>query len=112
LTNPKFCIQAKICLPNFFREIRRFPGMVVALLTRDSVRQALKSGITAEQIVDFLKMNAHPEMHKRKVKCKSDYLLPPTITDQVNHNQGKTQRFGLNCNLFFRFICGSKNENE
>lgn len=31
----------------------RFPNLVVSILTRDSVRQALKSGITASQIVGY-----------------------------------------------------------
>lgn len=34
--------------------VSRFPNVVVSILTRDSVRQALKSGITASQIVGYV----------------------------------------------------------
>ena len=40
----------------------RFPNMVVGSLTRDSVREALTRGISAEQIVFYLTSHAHPEM--------------------------------------------------
>jgi transcription initiation factor TFIIH subunit 4 len=49
----------------------------VGVLTRDSVRQALRSGITAKQIVDFLRQHAHPEMMKELP------ALPLTVVDQV-----------------------------
>lgn len=34
--------------------------MVVGVLTRDSVRQAFRGGITAEQIISYLEQHAHP----------------------------------------------------
>ncbi|CAH8497662.1 unnamed protein product [Heterobilharzia americana] len=40
----------------------RFPNLVVADITRDSVREALIRGITANQILSFLTANAHPDM--------------------------------------------------
>ena len=42
----------------------RFGNLAVANLTRDSVRAALMRGITAEQIINFLKSHSHPEMMK------------------------------------------------
>jgi len=57
--------------------ISRLPNLAVGVLTRDSVRQALRSGITAKQIVDFLRQHAHPEMMKELP------ALPLTIVDQV-----------------------------
>ncbi|KAK7487264.1 hypothetical protein BaRGS_00021492 [Batillaria attramentaria] len=55
----------------------RFPNMLVANITRDSIRAALARGITAEQILNYLRSHAHPDMlHKTPV-------IPPTITDQV-----------------------------
>lgn len=49
----------------------------MGVITRDSIRQALKSGITAEQIVSFLRQHAHPERYK------TPPILPPTIADQI-----------------------------
>lgn len=49
------------------------------MLTRDSVRQALRGGITAEQIIGYLKLHAHPQLLKDDDKNP----LPPTVIDQV-----------------------------
>lgn len=40
----------------------RFPNLIVGVLTRDSVRQALRGGITAEQIISYLEQHAHPNV--------------------------------------------------
>ncbi|KAL8575673.1 General transcription factor IIH subunit 4 [Nucella lapillus] len=61
----------------FCEMLYRFPNMVVANLTRDSVRGALARGITAQQILNYLRSHAHPEMLHKTV------VVPPTITDQV-----------------------------
>lgn len=39
--------------------------MVMAVLSRDSVREAFKNGITADQIILFLTSHAHAEMRKQ-----------------------------------------------
>jgi len=60
----------------------------VGILTRDSVRQALKSGITAEQIVGFLRLHAHPRM-----LAVGPPVLPPTIVDQIKLWENERNRF-------------------
>jgi transcription initiation factor TFIIH subunit 4 len=40
----------------------RFPNMVVGMITRDSIREAMTRGITADQVISFLSTHAHPEM--------------------------------------------------
>jgi transcription initiation factor TFIIH subunit 4 len=51
----------QVALLGLFTELLyRFPNMVVGVLTRDSVRQALRGGITAEQIISYLEQHAHP----------------------------------------------------
>lgn len=40
----------------------RLPNLVVGSITRESIRTALINGITAQQILDFLEINAHPQM--------------------------------------------------
>lgn len=41
----------------FCEMLYRFPNLVVSILTRDSVRQALRSGITAAQIIGWVQIN-------------------------------------------------------
>ncbi|KAJ3317025.1 RNA polymerase II transcription factor B 52 kDa subunit [Boothiomyces sp. JEL0866] len=55
----------------------RFANMVVGILSRDSVREALNRGITADQIISYLSHHAHPEMKKSKP------VLPVTVVDQI-----------------------------
>ncbi|XP_065187328.1 general transcription factor IIH subunit 4-like isoform X2 [Sycon ciliatum] len=55
----------------------RLPSMAVGLLTRESVHDALGNGITAEQILQFMKMYSHRQMRK------NNPIVPPTISDQV-----------------------------
>lgn len=64
----------------------RFPSFCLGVLTRDSVRQALKSGITAEQIINFLTINAHHSL-------KETPLVPSTIMDQIRLWEIERDRF-------------------
>ncbi|RNA05110.1 general transcription factor IIH subunit 4 [Brachionus plicatilis] len=69
----------KISLLALFSDLMfRFPNMVVASITRESVREAFKMGITGQQIVNFLRSNAHPQISSRKP------VLPETVSDQVH----------------------------
>jgi transcription initiation factor TFIIH subunit 4 len=52
---------------------------VVGVITRDSIRQALKGGITADQIIGYLKQHAHSQMLQGEAKQP----LPPTVVDQI-----------------------------
>ncbi|XP_048514235.1 general transcription factor IIH subunit 4 isoform X2 [Athalia rosae] len=72
----------------FCEMLYRFPNLVVSILTRDSVRQALKSGITAEQIVGYLQQHAHPKMI-----AMGPPVLPPTIVDQIKLWENERNRF-------------------
>lgn len=63
---------------------------MVGVITRESVRQALKSGITADQIISFLRQHAHPEC------CKEMPVLPPTIADQIKLWELERDRFNFN----------------
>ncbi|KAJ2808903.1 RNA polymerase II transcription factor B 52 kDa subunit [Coemansia guatemalensis] len=61
----------------FVHLVSRFSNLVTGALTRDSVRQALSQGITADQIITFLTANAHPQMQSHVP------VLPVTVTDQI-----------------------------
>ncbi|XP_023665634.1 general transcription factor IIH subunit 4 [Paramormyrops kingsleyae] len=70
--------ELQIALVALFSEmLYRFPNVVVAHITRESVQQAIANGITAQQIIHFLRTRAHPVM------LKQTPVLPPTITDQI-----------------------------
>ncbi|XP_017781706.1 PREDICTED: general transcription factor IIH subunit 4 [Nicrophorus vespilloides] len=70
----------QVALLGLFTELLyRFPNVIVGILTRDSIRQALKGGITAEQIIGYLKQHVHPQMLRGEAKQP----LPPTVVDQI-----------------------------
>nr|XP_005515597.2 general transcription factor IIH subunit 4 [Columba livia] len=70
--------ELQVALIALFSELLyRFPNLVVAQVTRDSVQAAIANGITADQIIHFLRTRAHPVM------AKQSPVLPPTITDQI-----------------------------
>ncbi|XP_018017519.1 general transcription factor IIH subunit 4 [Hyalella azteca] len=55
----------------------RFPNMVVCSISRQSVRRAFLKGITAEQIINYLKLHAHKQM----TKCTP--IIPKTVSEQI-----------------------------
>ncbi|XP_071801950.1 general transcription factor IIH subunit 4-like [Asterias amurensis] len=61
----------------FTQMLYRFPNLAVGALTRDSVQAAVSNGITAEQILHYLRTHAHPEMLSRVP------IVPATISDQI-----------------------------
>lgn len=78
----------QIALLALFTEMQyRFPKFVLGVLTRESVRQAFKSGITAKQIVNFLAMHAHPEM------INQNPIIPGTVVDQISLWEQERDRF-------------------
>lgn len=57
---------------------RRLPNVIFYQITRDSVKQAFRLGITAHQILRFLKMHAHPRLRNGEQP-----LVPTNIQDQI-----------------------------
>jgi transcription initiation factor TFIIH subunit 4 len=55
--------KLQISLLALFTELLyRFPNVTVGVITRDSIRQALRGGITARQIISYLEQHAHPKV--------------------------------------------------
>lgn len=78
----------QIALLGLFTELQyRFPNLVLGNLTRDSVRQALRSGITANQIINFLNMHSHSE------SMKQGSPIPATVKDQIKLWEIERDRF-------------------
>ncbi|ORX56886.1 transcription factor TFIIH complex subunit Tfb2 [Hesseltinella vesiculosa] len=68
----------QIAVLNLFVQLQsRFPNMVTGLVTRDSVRNALIKGITADQMITYMQSHAHPQMRKKTP------ILPLTVVDQM-----------------------------
>ncbi|XP_022089070.1 general transcription factor IIH subunit 4-like isoform X2 [Acanthaster planci] len=61
----------------FTQMLYRFPNLSVGIITRESIQQAVSFGIKAEQILHYLRTNAHPEMRSRVP------IIPSTLSDQV-----------------------------
>ncbi|XP_022669673.1 general transcription factor IIH subunit 4-like [Varroa jacobsoni] len=68
----------------------RFPNLVVATLSRESVRQALKGGITSAQITHFLKTRSH-----RVVADREEGIIPMTVSDQLHLWEKERDRFKM-----------------
>jgi transcription initiation factor TFIIH subunit 4 len=55
--------KLQISLLALFTELLyRFPNVTVGVITRDSIRQALRGGITARQIISYLEQHAHQKV--------------------------------------------------
>ncbi|KAI9347862.1 RNA polymerase II transcription factor B subunit 2 [Pilaira anomala] len=68
----------QIAVLNLFVQLQsRFRNMVTGVITRDSIRNALIKGITAEQIIYYMQSHAHSQMRKKIP------LLPLTVVDQI-----------------------------
>jgi len=55
----------------------RLPDFSVGTISRRTIRQALLNGITADQIIQYLEQNIHPE------QAKNIPVLPETVIDQI-----------------------------
>lgn len=61
----------------FTRADYRLPNLYVGMLTRESVQNALRAGVDAEQIVAYLRAHAHKQVRKKKPS------VPGTVCDQI-----------------------------
>lgn len=69
----------QIAVLNLFCKLRtRFPNLVTGRLSRRSIQAAIKRGISADQIIEYLRVHAHPQMRKTNA-----LILPPTVVDQI-----------------------------
>lgn len=61
----------------FSRIEYQLPNLIVGAITKESLYNAFKNGITADQIVTFLQQNAHPRVAERIPS------VPENVTDQI-----------------------------
>jgi transcription initiation factor TFIIH subunit 4 len=93
--------KLQISLLALFTELLyRFPNVTVGVITRDSIRQALRGGITAKQIISYLEQHAHPKMVEAVTTAaatsfKHSSVLPPTVVDQIKLWENERNRFSF-----------------
>ncbi|KAG9441031.1 hypothetical protein H6P81_016885 [Aristolochia fimbriata] len=61
----------------FARVEYQLPNLIVGAITKESLYNAFENGITGEQIISFLQLNAHPRVAE---KIPS---VPENVTDQI-----------------------------
>mgnify|MGYP003312595120 CR=1 FL=1 len=62
----------------FTRPDYKLPNLYVGMVTRESVLAALSGGISAEQIVRYLRQHAHPQTRKTPGAA-----VPTNVCDQI-----------------------------
>ena len=73
----------------FLRLSSRFPNLLYGRITFESIRNALESGITADQIITYLHIHAHPQARQRYgLECS----IPPNLADQIRLWELERQR--------------------
>lgn len=92
--------KLQISLLALFTELLyRFPNVTVGVITRDSIRQALRGGITAKQIISYLEQHAHSKMVEAAAASASltrnSLVLPPTVVDQIKLWENERNRFSF-----------------
>ncbi|CAI5755802.1 unnamed protein product [Candida verbasci] len=81
----------EIAILNLFVHLRtRFANMVCGQITRESIRNALYNGITADQIIKFLDSHAHPQM-KLLAKERLDKKIEFDTSNNINTAGGAPQ---------------------
>jgi len=79
----------------------RFPDMVAGRISRQSIRQAINFGITAEQIISYLSAHAHDQM-RRSAALNNKPVLPPTVVDQIRLWQLENERMKTTGGFLFK----------
>lgn len=92
--------KLQISLLALFTELLyRFPNVTVGVITRDSIRQALRGGISARQIISYLEQHAHSKMIEAATatisSVKNSSVLPPTVVDQIKLWENERNRFSF-----------------
>lgn len=100
----------QISLISLFTTLKyRFPNLVTGKVTRQSVRRAIDMGITADQIISYLRTHAHPQLRKHNATHSTSNtsgmppsVLPPTVTDQIRLWQLERDRLKATSGFLFK----------
>ncbi|KAI5954425.1 TFB2 [Candida jiufengensis] len=81
----------EIAILNLFVQMKaRFANMICGQITRESIRNALYNGITADQVIKFLETHAHPQM-RALAKEKLDKKVEFDASHNINTAGGAPQ---------------------
>jgi transcription initiation factor TFIIH subunit 4 len=76
-----------ISILSLFAKLKtRYPNLTTAKLTQRSIKRAIQSGITSDQIISYLTSQAHPVIRHQTP------ILPPTVVDQIRLWQLQDER--------------------
>ncbi|OQO10826.1 hypothetical protein B0A48_04127 [Cryoendolithus antarcticus] len=76
-----------ISILSLFAKLKtRYPNLTTAKLTQSSIKSAIQSGITADQIILYLTTHSHPVIRNQTP------ILPPTVVDQIRLWQLQDER--------------------
>ena len=95
----------RIAILSLFAKLdAQFPNMILGKLTKHSVQNAIRSGITSQQIISYLSAHAHPVMASRRVNQAptGQPSLPPTVVDQIRLWQIEGDRMKATSGYLFR----------
>uniref|UniRef100_A0A914H4A1 General transcription factor IIH subunit 4 n=1 Tax=Globodera rostochiensis TaxID=31243 RepID=A0A914H4A1_GLORO len=79
-------------LSTFTQILYRFQDIAIGVLSRDSIRRALQTGITARQITQYLTANMR-QLHARNSSRASDPVVPVTVVEQIYLWEQERKRF-------------------
>jgi len=83
--------ELHILLLSFFTFLEyRLPNLVVGVINRESIRAGLGHGIHAQDILNFIERNAHPQMRKQKP------VIPETVADEIRVWENEKNRVSFN----------------
>lgn len=85
----------------FTRLYARYPDMVAGRISRSSIREAIRHGITSDQIISYLITHAHPQLIK-SAQEKHAPILPPTVVDQIRLWQIENERMKATSGFLFK----------
>ncbi len=114
----------QIAILNLFVHLRaRFQDMVTGQITRESIRNALYNGITADQIITYLEVHAHEQMLKavstkdednnnsklkKRNEARGRSIIPPTVIDQIKLWQLELDRIKPTDGYLFHYFANDK----
>lgn len=76
------------------RGLVRLPNMALGQITRDSIKYALKMGIKAYQIINFMKIHSHPRIINRNP------IIPENVTDQIKLWESERYRLKIQPSMY------------
>ncbi|KAG9248762.1 RNA polymerase II transcription factor-like protein B subunit 2 [Calycina marina] len=90
----------------------RYPNLVAGKITQKSIGEAIRHGITADQVIAYLNTHAHPQLHKTPAALAGGPVLPPTVVDQIKLWQLETERMETIPGFLFKDFQDFKEYND